>query len=266
MKKRTLAALSAAVIGLGSGGLLFSVNAQDEDARDGDEVRERADREEGEREERDDNRERREGKERADDRRARGEREVAEQRERAEHERNIAKEREEFGRRVQNMKREIEKLARDGRPDEAERVERELQTQIERFAREHGRSREGRPPVDARREHLHIALRQIHEAAEHLQAAGFEDQAHELRERAGKLGPHLERELHEAADGDGHRGEHPEAKHGEAKHGEAKHGEAEHNHEHSRQDQLEARVNELTEQMEHVRRTLDKISSRLERD
>ena len=72
MKKRTLAALSAAVIGLGSGGLLFSVNAHDEDARDGDEVRERADREEGEREERDDNRERREGKERADDRRARG--------------------------------------------------------------------------------------------------------------------------------------------------------------------------------------------------
>ena len=279
MKKFCLVAMCAAVFGWSST-VLLSVSAQEEDAGERAESRERAEQREVEErredvrrerqrdEEREEETERRrdrerpegereegEGEERARDleRRRREEREVGEQRERAENQERTARARAEFARHVQEKRREIEELSKSGRSDDARKGELELRKRAEELAREHGEHREQqgqhgerrgeqgehadhRPQGD-RREHLDVALGKLHEAAEHLQAAGFPDQAHEIREHSGELGRHLRQQLmsHEA--------------------------------EHRRQpDGLEARVNELAEQMEHVRRALEAISARLERD
>ena len=164
--------------------------------RDGD--RERGERErDGDRERGDPDRERAGEREREGERdgdRERGERESARQREREDDRRDPEKvaQHEEFRRHVERMKAEIAELSEAGRRDEAQRVEAELREQIADFEREQrgrGEDREGNP-----REHLIEGIHLLHAAAEHFQAAGLEDVAHSLVQRARELGQHAERE------------------------------------------------------------------------
>lgn len=137
----------------------------------------------------------------------------------------------ERGDRVRELTLEISELRRDGNHEEAERLQREIGELMHRSSRPH--HPEHAHGHEVRSEEQRI--RHLHEAAENLAAAGLEEEAHEVRERAERM----EHELRE--------------------HIEREHQHHEQHVEHERQEKIEHAIHEIHEKMRVMHESIERL-------
>jgi hypothetical protein len=113
------------------------------------------------------------------------------------------REHDEFERHVDTMRQEIKELAKLGRKDQAEQLERELHEQMEAFYRRHA----DRPTEEHREENLHERIERVHEAVQllreaagYLRAAGIGEPADEIVAISDRIAHHAPGELQERRD------------------------------------------------------------------